>query len=60
MEIHKLHQARIIWKDMASPVSIPRETQDRLAGLLGDLIAEYWVNCKEINCPEKEEDQNGR
>ena len=57
MKIQKFHQLQIIWKDMASPISIPRQTQNRLIDLLGDLISEYWENCKQINDSQQREDQ---
>ncbi|CAB1062917.1 hypothetical protein D1BOALGB6SA_7699 [Olavius sp. associated proteobacterium Delta 1] len=58
MKNQKFHQIQIIWQDMASPISIPRQTRNRLVDLLGNLISEYWKNCKQINDSQQREDQN--
>jgi len=58
MKIQKFHQLQIIWKDMASPISIPRQTRNRLVDLLVNLISEYWKNCKQFNDSQQREDQN--
>ena len=60
MEIQKFHQLQIIWKDITSPILIPKETRNRLADLLGDLICVYWKNCKEINESQQREDQDDK
>ena len=57
MERHRFHQLQIIWKDIASPISIPKETRNRLADLLGDLLSAYLKNCKEINDSQQREDE---
>jgi hypothetical protein len=56
MEIQKFHQLQIIWKDIASPISIPQETRNRLADLLGDLVSDYWKNSKQIDDSQQRED----
>jgi len=38
-------------------ISIPKETRNRLADLLGDLLSAYWKNCKEINDSQQREDE---
>jgi hypothetical protein len=58
MKIAKFHQLPIIWKDIASPISIPKQTQNKLVDLLGNLIAECWKNCKQINESQHREDEN--
>ena len=57
MKRQKLHQLQIIWKDIPSPISIPKEARNRLADLLGDLISAYWKNCKQINDSQQREDE---
>jgi len=49
MERQKEHQLQIIWEHIPSPISIPLETQERLADLLGDLLSAYWEGCKAKN-----------
>ena len=58
MKIQKFHQLQIIWKDIPSPISIPKEARNRLADLLGDLISAYWKNCKQINDSQQSEDEH--
>ena len=58
MKIQKFHQSQIIWKDMASPISIPKQTRNKLVDLLGNLLSEYWKNCKQINDSQQSEDQH--
>ena len=58
MKIQESHQLQIIWKDMASPISIPKQTRNKLVDLLGNLISEYWRNCKPIKDSLHREDEN--
>ncbi|MCP4259378.1 MAG: hypothetical protein GY774_18010 [Planctomycetes bacterium] len=56
MQIQRFHQLQIIWKDIPSPISVPKEARNRLADLLGDLVSDYWKNCKQIDDPQQRED----
>jgi hypothetical protein len=56
MQIQRFHQLQIIWKDIPSPISVPKEARNRLADLLGDLVSDYWKNCKEIDDSQQRED----
>ena len=58
MKNQKFHQIQIIWNDMASPISIPSKTRNRLVDLLGDFIFDFWKNCKQINDSQQREDQD--
>ena len=58
MKIQKFHQLQMIWKNMASPISIPKQTRNKLVDLLGNLISEYWKNCKQINDSKQSEDEH--
>ena len=56
MQNQKFHQLQIIWKDIASPISVPKEARNRLADLLGDLVSDYWKNFKEIDDSQQRHD----
>ncbi len=58
MKDQKFHQIRIIWKDITSPISIPRQTKNKLVDLLGNFISDYWINCQQINDSQQGEDQH--
>lgn len=58
MKIQKFHQKQIIWKEIASPISIPKQTRNKLVDLLGNLLSEYWKNCKQFNDTQHREDGN--
>jgi hypothetical protein len=60
MEIQRFHQLQIIWNNIPSPISVPKEARNRLADLLGDLISAYWKNCKKIDDSQQREDPYDR
>jgi hypothetical protein len=57
MQNQKFHQLQIIWKDIPSPISVPKEARNRLADLLGHLVSDYWKNFKEIDDSQQREDR---
>ncbi len=60
MRREKEHQLQIIWEHIPSRISIPAETEKRLANLLGGLLSAYWQACRENNYHRQKGDEHDR
>ena len=60
MEKKKGHQLQIIWGNIASPISIPAETKNRLINLLGNLLSFYWQESKKNNYHRQKGEKHDR